>query len=46
MTNTYSSILAALVAPLVSALTVNQPSQPVNNGGDMTFTWTTAPGDP
>ncbi|KAF5352530.1 hypothetical protein D9756_006210 [Leucocoprinus leucothites] len=40
------SILAALVAPLVSALTVDQPSQAVNNGGDMTFTWTAASGDP
>jgi len=40
------SILAALVAPFVSALTVSQPSQAVNNGGDMTFTWTVANGDP
>ncbi|KAL9716701.1 hypothetical protein Ac2012v2_001154 [Leucoagaricus gongylophorus] len=40
------SIFAVLAVPFVSALTVNQPSQAVNNGGDMTFTWTTASGDP
>jgi hypothetical protein len=37
------SILAALVVPFVSALTVNAPSQPVNNGGEMTITWTASP---
>ncbi|KXN84978.1 hypothetical protein AN958_11823 [Leucoagaricus sp. SymC.cos] len=41
-----SSVLAALVAPLVSALTVSQPTQAVNNGGSMTFSWTTQAGDP
>ncbi|KAF9446505.1 hypothetical protein P691DRAFT_761588 [Macrolepiota fuliginosa MF-IS2] len=40
------SLLAALVAPLVSALTVSQPSQPVTSGGSMTFTWQAANGDP
>jgi len=40
------SVLAALVAPLVSALTVNQPSQAVASGGSLTFTWQAANGDP
>ncbi|KIJ97037.1 hypothetical protein K443DRAFT_681822 [Laccaria amethystina LaAM-08-1] len=37
--------LLALVAPLVSALTVNNPSNPTS-GGQVTITWTTAAGDP
>jgi len=40
------SVVAVLVAPLVSALTVNAPSQAVTSGGSMTFTWSVKDGDP
>ncbi|KAF8890101.1 hypothetical protein BD779DRAFT_1785146 [Infundibulicybe gibba] len=37
--------LLALVAPLVSALTINAPTDPTS-GGSVTITWTTTSGDP
>ncbi|EDR01117.1 uncharacterized protein LACBIDRAFT_312424 [Laccaria bicolor S238N-H82] len=37
--------LLAFVAPLVSALTVSNPTNPTS-GGQMTISWTTAAGDP
>jgi hypothetical protein len=41
-----SSVFLALVAPLVSALTVSPPTRSVTSGGPMTFNWQVQQGDP